>query len=307
MKEKLDRRNLAAHPSGVGIFETTAEAVATPDPMKSDFYIPPHHRWQTEMPMLDELVRHLLELGSLRNDSVIVDIASGRGTCAIGFAPHVAKVIALDRAKTQVRACRAMSKKLLLRNVRVIRHDVQARWPIQGQSVDIVTGVGAFSNLDDPGRALDEARRVLKPDGQLLIGDFFLPASVHEIWSALSSFRLGKPRPLLDYYEFLDLLNKHHFQPLEYRPFRWRASMDRSTTEVSEEMLSVFRAALTALGEKSIQALRLKRKGDTIITVRDVFAMRAGQFRDQPTWYIDDTRKPEPVKRRRQSYGQKPS
>ena len=184
----------------------------------------PHWKWSSNILILGHLARHLLAIARLNGQTKVVDIASGRGTCSITFAPNVSAVTAFDISEKQVKECNDKALDLGLSNIHAIRHDVQTPWPFEDHTVDVVTGVGALSNLDNPGLALAEARRVLKTDGQLLIGDFSIPEKVHEVWRALSSFRLNAPRPYLDYYGFLDLLYENGFEPIIYRPIRWEDS-----------------------------------------------------------------------------------
>ena len=96
----------------------------------------------------------------------IGDLGCGTGQVAASLAPFVARVIAVDRSEDMLQAARHRLRDLA--NVDVRRGELEAL-PIQDGELDAATLLLVLHHLPDPGEALREAARVLKPGGRLLI------------------------------------------------------------------------------------------------------------------------------------------
>ncbi len=241
--------------------------------------------------ILPGLAKHLLRFASDGKLGVICDMACGAGTCALCFAPRAEKVYALDVSDTQIRACRDSAREEGIANIEAKCQDIQLTWPMRKSTVDIVTGVGALSNLDEPAKALSEAARVLKPDGQLLLGDFCIPSSTHEVWGTLSSLRYGSRRPYLDYHQYMDLLLDAGFEVVEYRAIRWRYCLNATLANLSPELANASIQAALDMNGKTKKLLRMQVRGRQVILEHDCFALRAGRIGTRPNYRIDDVGK----------------
>jgi ArsR family transcriptional regulator len=105
-------------------------------------------------------------LGLLPSTFVVGDLGCGTGVTAAMLAPHVAKVIGVDASEEMLNAARLRSTK----NVE-LRHGALESLPIDSSSLDAATLMLVLHHLPSPALALNEAARVLKPGGTLLIVD----------------------------------------------------------------------------------------------------------------------------------------
>ena len=95
----------------------------------------------------------------------MLDVAAGAGHTAFALAPHVSRAVAVDLTEAMVRKTVELAAARRLRNVRGARADAE-RLPFTAASFDAVACRLAFHHFPNPGRALREFRRVLKPGGQ---------------------------------------------------------------------------------------------------------------------------------------------
>jgi ArsR family transcriptional regulator len=96
------------------------------------------------------------------------DLGCGTGQLTATLAPFVGRVIAVDASAAMLQAAR---KRLQgFENVELRRGDLEAL-PIDDARLDAATLALVLHHLPEPGRALAEVGRVLKPRGRLLIVD----------------------------------------------------------------------------------------------------------------------------------------
>jgi len=73
--------------------------------------------------------------------------------------PHIAYGVGIDRKAPTIQ-----SDKL-----RTIRGDIEGRLPFDGNSFDVVTMLAVLEHVSDPLRMLTEIKRVLRPNGTLIL------------------------------------------------------------------------------------------------------------------------------------------
>ncbi|MFN8624889.1 MAG: metalloregulator ArsR/SmtB family transcription factor [Candidatus Binatia bacterium] len=101
----------------------------------------------------------------------LVDLGTGTGRILEVFAPRVRHGVGIDVSHAMLDAARA---KLLDRGI----DNCQVRWgsvydvPLPAACADVVTVHHVLHFLGDPGAALKEASRLLRPHGHLLVVDF---------------------------------------------------------------------------------------------------------------------------------------
>ncbi len=100
-----------------------------------------------------------------------LDVGTGTGRVLELFAPFAQRAIGLDASHEMLAIARQRMEEAGLRHAQV-RHGDLYQLPLQAGAVDLVTIHQVLHFLDDPGAALVEAARVLKPGGRLLVVDF---------------------------------------------------------------------------------------------------------------------------------------
>jgi ArsR family transcriptional regulator len=149
-------------------------------------------------------------LGLLDGDWTVGDLGCGTGRMARALAPFVARVIAVDPSAQMLDSARGRLADL--DNVEVREGELEAL-PIADGALDAAVLLLVLHHVVDPGEALAEVARALKPGGRLLIVDMQphereeyrqemghlwlgLPASQLERWLADAGFEAVRLRPL---------------------------------------------------------------------------------------------------------------
>lgn len=101
----------------------------------------------------------------------LLDLGAGAGRMLEIFAPLAERAIGVDMSSAMLGVARGRLEETGLRNVQLRQADIYAL-PIERNSVDLAIMHQVLHYLDDPGRALREAARVLAPGGRLLVVDF---------------------------------------------------------------------------------------------------------------------------------------
>ena len=107
-------------------------------------------------------------LGLLPATFVVGDLGCGTGVTTATLAPHVAQVIGVDASEEMLTAARVRLRST--KNVELRRGALESL-PIDGGSLDAATLMLVLHHLPSPALALNEAARVLRPGGKLLIVD----------------------------------------------------------------------------------------------------------------------------------------
>jgi len=98
----------------------------------------------------------------------VADLGCGTGALTAALAPRVRKVVGVDRSAAMLQAARRRTEGL--RNVELHEADL-ARLPLPAASCDAALLVLVLAYQEDPGPALAEAHRILRPGGRLVVVD----------------------------------------------------------------------------------------------------------------------------------------
>ncbi|WP_342642208.1 ArsR/SmtB family transcription factor [Rhodoligotrophos ferricapiens] len=109
-------------------------------------------------------------LGSAPIDSLL-DVGTGTGRILELFGPQIRQGIGIDMSREMLAVARARLDAAGLKHCQIRQGDIY-HLPYASGSMDVVTIHQVLHFLDEPERALEEAVRVLKPDGRLLVVDF---------------------------------------------------------------------------------------------------------------------------------------
>ena len=123
-------------------------------------------------PAFEQLREDILGLARLNADDLVLDIGAGTGLLTLAAAAQVRHVWALDISPAM---CSHLQDKLTAASTTNVETSVAnaTRLPFATGSVDVVLSNYCLHHLRDADkrRALDEAWRVLRPGGRIVIGD----------------------------------------------------------------------------------------------------------------------------------------
>lgn len=129
-------------------------------------------RWALQATVAQEAERALLRGWIQRPDLTVVDLGCGAGHLSRLLAEFVpdGRVIAVDADQLQVERTRRALDAEGIGNVRFVRAWSDAL-PMQPDYADVVYARFLLQNLPDPIATLEEARRVLRPGGRVVVID----------------------------------------------------------------------------------------------------------------------------------------
>ncbi|NND01970.1 MAG: metalloregulator ArsR/SmtB family transcription factor [Acidimicrobiia bacterium] len=107
-------------------------------------------------------------LGLLDSQWSVGDLGSGTGAFSEMLAPFVKQVVAVDRSPEMLLA----AKDRLAEHPNVVFHEGELEaLPLESDSLDVAVLLLVLHYLVEPQRALEEAARVIKPGGRLIVVD----------------------------------------------------------------------------------------------------------------------------------------
>jgi ubiquinone/menaquinone biosynthesis C-methylase UbiE/DNA-binding transcriptional ArsR family regulator len=137
----------------------------------------------------EENVEHAMaQMIGNQHIGTLVDLGTGTGRVLQLFAPQTKHLQGIDSSREMLAIARSTLEKQGLRP-ELRQSDIYAL-PLADASADVVTVHQVLHFLDEPQKALLEARRILRPDGKLLVVDF-APHELEELRENHAHRRLG--------------------------------------------------------------------------------------------------------------------
>jgi SAM-dependent methyltransferase len=124
-------------------------------------------RYETVAAELDPAAAVVVQLAAVASGEGVLDLGCGTGNAALRAAAAGAHVVAVDAAPRLLSVARARARDACLQ-VDVRPGDLLAV-PLEDGAVDVVVSVFGIIYAPDPGAALREVRRVLRPGGRALV------------------------------------------------------------------------------------------------------------------------------------------
>jgi len=156
----------------------------------------------------------LLKLVGKRPFQSMLDLGTGTGRILEIFSPLYRRGIGIDMSREMLSVARANLDKAGVANAQVRQGDIFSP-PVERDAFDLVTIHQVLHYLDDPGRAIGEASRLLRPSGRLVIVDF-APHALEFLRNDHAHQRLGfSDRQIADWFAEagLELEESQDFEP----------------------------------------------------------------------------------------------
>jgi ubiquinone/menaquinone biosynthesis C-methylase UbiE/DNA-binding transcriptional ArsR family regulator len=140
---------------------------------------------------------------------ILLDIGTGTGRMLELFAPKAQRAVGVDLSAAMLAVARSNLERSGIRNAQLKQGEVYAL-PVEHASFDLVLIHQVLHFLDDPAKALREARRALAPGGRLIVVDF-APHSEEFLRTEHAHRRLGFSRDEID-----EMLEDIDLKPVEH-------------------------------------------------------------------------------------------
>jgi len=153
----------------------------------------------------------IIESLALRRGDIVADFGSGAGAYVFAASKLVGdkgKVYAIDNHKEILEKINTEAEKKNIINIDTILTDIQEKVPVESLSCDLIILSNTLGELHSPEKVILEIKRILKPDGILLVIDW------KDIDHILSKNRLG----IFSEEKAISLLAKYNFNVKKHFP-----------------------------------------------------------------------------------------
>jgi arsenite methyltransferase len=179
-------------------------------------------------------------IADLEAGEVVLDLGSGAGVDVFLAANKVGsagKAIGVDMTKEMVDKAKGIARSHGYHNVE-FRLGEMERLPVGDESADVIISNCVINLSPDKSRAFQEAYRVLKPKGRLIVSDIVsegaLPEEIRDDPDAWACCIAGA----LEQHEYLEKIKKAGFEDVEVVSSR-EFYIDNKTNQTKEKLLSI--------------------------------------------------------------------
>lgn len=231
----------------------------------------------TEKAVLDRVVA----LAQPHPVALVLDVGTGTGHTAFALAPHVKLVIATDITPEMLNEGRRLKDELGMQNVEFRMADAH-ELPFEDATFDIVTCRRAAHHFTDIARALREMKRVLKPDGRLVIDDRSVPEDDFVDATMNHLDLLHDPSHMREYRpsEWKTMLVEAGFEVEAIEPYTRHRPLSALTANAGSENAARIHAIIAVLDESQRAAMNVVEQ-DVEIYTNHWFVMAVGVKRDE--------------------------
>ena len=175
---------------------------------KSRHFVHPKHL--VESPWHDWYVDYLSPA------AVVLDVGCANGGHTVRAARRAKRIVGIDYDVAQLRIAAASCRRQGLDNVKLFAWDLTRAFPFPDASFDAALFLDVIEHLDPRVAVLREIRRVLKPDGRLLVSGPNRATSWRQRLRGAGLFAFSDPDHRVEYTpeEFLSELQAGGFEPM---------------------------------------------------------------------------------------------
>jgi ubiquinone/menaquinone biosynthesis C-methylase UbiE len=122
----------------------------------------------------EDTLRFLIQLSGATQNDTLLDVACGAGVLVCSFAERVKHATGIDLVPAMIDRARTLAAEKNIANVGWQVGDVLAL-PFPDESFSLVTSRYAFHHVENPGKMLNEMKRVCSRAGRILVADMAAP------------------------------------------------------------------------------------------------------------------------------------
>lgn len=214
-------------------------------------------------------LQKLLEMATVNGEEYLLDVATGGGHTANVFAPFVKKVTAVDLTHEMLVVADKFIKGNGHQNVDFVEGDAE-KLPFSNETFDMVTCRIAPHHFPNVGKFIEEAFRVLRPQGQFLLDDNVTPEDdeLDQFYNTIEKIRDFSHFRAWKKTEWLRMLELAGFEIVEWQRFEktfrfgpWCKRMNVSQEE--KDKLSLF---IVAASQKVKDKFRIVIEDNQVIS-----------------------------------------
>ena len=130
----------------------------------------------------------------IESDIVVADFGCGSGGWVLPLAQKAEDgvIYAVDILQEPIDALKAKADSLSLSNIKTILANVEKDVKIQDESCDLVLMTNLLFEIEDRKSVMEQGKRILKPDGKILVVDWKKKNSVVEEKDTISAEEVKK-------------------------------------------------------------------------------------------------------------------
>ncbi len=156
-------------------------------------------------------------IASLREGDVVLDLGSGAGFDAFLASPRVGttgQVIGVDMTPEMIKKARENAKKGDYKNVEFRLGEIE-KLPVEDNSIDVIISNCVINLSPEKQKVFEEAFRVLKPGGRLMVSDLVLTKELPGIIKESVEAYVGCLAGAIMKDDYLSLIKKVGFRDVE--------------------------------------------------------------------------------------------
>jgi len=199
-------------------------------------------------------------IASLKEGEVVLDLGSGAGFDAFLASPRVrttGRVIGVDMTPEMVEKARANAQKGNYTNVEFRLGEIE-KLPVEDNSIDVIISNCVINLSPEKQRVFEEAFRVLKPGGRLMVSDLVLAKELPKIIKESIEAYVGCLAGTARKEDYLRLIKQSGFQNIKII----------SQTSYPIEAMANDATAKAVINSAVIKEKDVRRLEDAVVSIR---------------------------------------